>query len=83
MLCLRMHSECRWRTAVIELGGFTACRLPHTMQTAAGSVVGRAIIAIARRQGVRTINLVRRKEQKQGLLDLGCASAPLDAYWGA
>lgn len=42
-----------------------------TAQTAAGSVVGRSIIAIAKQKGVKTINVVRRREQKQELLDLG------------
>jgi NADPH:quinone reductase-like Zn-dependent oxidoreductase len=41
------------------------------LQSAAGSVVGRTTIAIAKRKGIRTINLVRRREQVQELLDLG------------
>jgi hypothetical protein len=41
------------------------------MQTAAGSVVGRSTIAIAKQKGVKTISVVRRAEQKQELLDLG------------
>ncbi|CAL8467495.1 g7033 [Coccomyxa elongata] len=41
------------------------------LQTAAGSVLGRIVIAIAKKRGVKTINVVRRSEQKQELLDLG------------
>lgn len=41
------------------------------LQTAAGSVLGRILIAIAKKRGVKTINVVRRSEQKQELLDLG------------
>lgn len=31
------------------------------------------MIALAKKRGVKTINVVRRSEQKQELLDLGCA----------
>lgn len=41
------------------------------LQTAAGSVVGRIAIAIAKSKGIRTINVVRRAAQKQELLDAG------------
>ena len=41
------------------------------LQTAAGSVLGRILIAIAKKQGIKTINVIRRSEQKQELLDLG------------
>lgn len=41
------------------------------LQTAAGSLVGRSTIAIAKQKGIKTINVVRRSEQKQELLDLG------------
>ncbi len=34
---------------------------------------GRMLIAIAKRAGVRTINVVRRSEQREELLALGCA----------
>ena len=44
------------------------------LQTAAGSVLGRMVIAICKKRGVKTINVVRRSEAKQELLDLGCAS---------
>ena len=40
-------------------------------QTAGGSVLGRMVIALAKRSGVKTINVVRRSAQKQELLDIG------------
>ena len=43
------------------------------LQTAAHSNIGRQIIQIARDYGIRTINIVRRSEQKEKLLQLGCA----------
>lgn len=41
------------------------------LQTAAGSVLGRMVIVLAKKRGVKTINVIRRSEQKQELLDLG------------
>ena len=41
------------------------------LQSAAGSELGRMIIRLARHDGVRTINVVRRPEAAQELLDLG------------
>lgn len=41
-------------------------------QTAAGSVLGRLVIALAASRGVRTVNLVRRAEQRSEVLALGC-----------
>ncbi len=41
------------------------------LQTAAGSTVGRIVIQLAKQQGFKTINFVRRREQVQELLDLG------------
>lgn len=41
------------------------------IQTAAGSIVGRCLIQIAKLRGFRTLNLVRRPEQVQELLALG------------
>lgn len=35
---------------------------------------GRMMIAIAKRAGVKTINVVRRSAQKEELLALGCAA---------
>lgn len=54
------------------------------VQTAAGSSVGRCLIQIARKQGFRTLNLVRRREQVQELLELGgdAALCTEDEDWG-
>ncbi|KAK9840389.1 hypothetical protein WJX74_009098 [Apatococcus lobatus] len=41
------------------------------LQTAAGSVLGRLLITLAKREGVKTINVVRRSAQKDELLTLG------------
>jgi len=41
------------------------------LQTAAGSVLGRMVIALAKKRGIKTINVIRRSEQKQELVDLG------------
>jgi NADPH2:quinone reductase len=41
------------------------------LQTAAGSALGRMIIRLARRDGFRTINVVRRREAVEQLLQLG------------
>lgn len=43
----------------------------YVLQTAAGSVLGRQVIQLAKHWGVKTINVVRRAEQKQELLALG------------
>ncbi|EIE20823.1 NAD(P)-binding protein [Coccomyxa subellipsoidea C-169] len=43
----------------------------YLLQTAAGSAIGRQLIVMAKLRGVKTINLVRRKEQAQELLDIG------------
>ena len=51
--------------------GALAGRVGARVQTAAGSLVGRSTIAIAKQKGIKTINVVRRSEQKQELLDLG------------
>lgn len=48
----------------------------YLLQTAAGSTIGRQIIAVAKLRGVKTINVIRRKEQAQELLDIGCALPP-------
>ena len=40
-------------------------------ETAAGFVLGRMIRALAKRSGVKTINMVRRSAQKQELLHIG------------
>lgn len=41
------------------------------LQTAAGSTLGILIIQLARRRGLRTINVVRRRSRARELLDLG------------
>lgn len=41
------------------------------LQTAAGSTLGRLVIQLAQLKGIKTVNLVRRVEQVQELLDLG------------
>lgn len=41
------------------------------LQTAAGSTLGRMLIALAKLRGVRTINVVRRGAQAQDLLASG------------
>ncbi len=41
------------------------------LQTAAGSTVGRIVLQMAKLQGFKTINFVRRREQVQELLDMG------------
>lgn len=43
----------------------------YVLQTAAGSVLGRMFIALAKRKGVKTINIVRRSAQEEELLGLG------------
>src|SRR5690348_10447379 len=41
------------------------------LQTAAGSTLGRVIIQLARRRGLRTVNVVRRRSRARELLELG------------
>ncbi|GAB4818614.1 hypothetical protein N2152v2_005660 [Parachlorella kessleri] len=62
------------------LNPFTALALVDTLaapkgtwilQTAAGSVVGRIVIQLARHKGIRTINVVRRDAQVEELRRLG------------
>lgn len=45
------------------------------LQTAAGSTLGRLVIQLAHLKGYKTVNLVRRPEQVQELLDLGADAA--------
>ena len=63
----QVKSLCAWR--MIPSPG------PRAAQTAAGSVLGRLVIALAVARGVRTANLVRRAEQREELLALGRAPA--------
>ena len=56
------------------MGLLTSLAVPKgqwLLQSAAGGAIGRQIICIAKHKGLQTINLVRRKEQVQELLDLG------------
>ncbi|KAI8618838.1 hypothetical protein BC830DRAFT_1106846 [Chytriomyces sp. MP71] len=41
------------------------------LQDAAGSALGRMLITVAKDRGIKTVNIVRRKQQVQELLDLG------------
>jgi NADPH:quinone reductase-like Zn-dependent oxidoreductase len=43
----------------------------YLLQTAAGSVLGRQVIQLAKHWGIKTINVVRRAEQKEELKALG------------
>ncbi|KAI8106698.1 hypothetical protein M9434_001352 [Picochlorum sp. BPE23] len=43
----------------------------YLLQTAAGSVLGRMLIQICKYKGIKTINVVRREEQAQEILDIG------------
>ncbi|KAI5075366.1 hypothetical protein GOP47_0009442 [Adiantum capillus-veneris] len=43
----------------------------YLLQTAAASVLGRQLIQLAKHQGIKTINIVRRNEVKEELLALG------------
>ncbi|KAJ7538634.1 hypothetical protein O6H91_11G057500 [Diphasiastrum complanatum] len=43
----------------------------YLLQTAAGSVIGRQIIQLAKHWGIRTINVIRRAEQTEELKELG------------
>jgi NADPH:quinone reductase len=45
------------------------------LQTAAGSALGRMIIRLGQRDGFRTLNVVRRREQAEELLRLGGTAA--------
>lgn len=45
------------------------------LQTAAGSTLGRIVLQLAQLKGFKTVNLVRRREQVQELLDLGADAA--------
>jgi NADPH:quinone reductase-like Zn-dependent oxidoreductase len=45
------------------------------LQTAAGSALGRMVIRLGKLYGFRTINVVRRREQKEDLLRAGADSA--------
>jgi mitochondrial enoyl-[acyl-carrier protein] reductase / trans-2-enoyl-CoA reductase len=59
-------------TALLMLRGFVNCQPGDwVVQNAANSAVGRAVIQIARARGLRTLNVVRRKELFDELAGLG------------
>ncbi len=52
-------------------GMLTYLKVPtgeYVLQTAAGSVLGRQVIQLAKHWGIKTINIVRRAEQKEELM---------------
>lgn len=61
-----------------------ACTGEYLLQTQAGSAVGRQLITLAKSRGIRTINVVRRRETFDELKALGadevrpasCSSSP-------
>ncbi|KAH9552828.1 hypothetical protein CY35_09G087300 [Sphagnum magellanicum] len=58
----------------ILYGILTDLKVPkgeYVLQTAAGSVLGRQLIQLAKHWGIKTINIVRRAEQKEELKALG------------
>lgn len=60
--------------AVTAYGFLETLKVPqgeYLLQGAAGSTLGRQLIAMAKHRGVKTINVVRRREQAQELLDIG------------
>ena len=76
----RMVRPPLWLT--LSFGAIARHSWGHTSRTGKGvasvgaaCVLSRAqVIALAKKRGVKTINVVRRSEQKQELLDLGCAA---------
>ena len=56
------------------VGFFQELQIPageYFLQTAAGSVLGRQLIQVAKHKGIKTINVVRRAEQAEELKALG------------
>ncbi len=49
------------------------------LQSAAGSQIGRMMIRLAQRSGIRTINIVRRQESAAGLKELGADAVVVSA----
>ncbi|KAK9829662.1 hypothetical protein WJX72_007192 [[Myrmecia] bisecta] len=63
-----------WINPVTVYGMLDTLQVPkgeYLLQTAAGSTLGREMIAYAKHVGVKTINLVRRGEQKDELKAIG------------
>ena len=70
MPALKVNVVC----AVTAYGFLETLKVPqgeYLLQGAAGSTLGRQLIAMAKHRGVKTINVVRRREQAQELLDIG------------
>ncbi|KAK9830034.1 hypothetical protein WJX72_009314 [[Myrmecia] bisecta] len=68
------HAAQFWINPMTVCGLFETLSIPQgewLLQTAAGSVLGRIAIAYAKHRGIKTINVVRRSEQKEELLALG------------
>ncbi len=53
------------------------------LQTAASSVLGRQVIALAKHHGIKTINVVRRADAVQELKDAGCVRGTRGGVRGA
>ena len=66
-----MHVQVNPLTAYAMLDALAAPKGEYIIQTAAGSVLGREFIALAKKRGVKTINVVRRSAQKAELQELG------------
>lgn len=63
-----------WVNPVTVFGMLHELAVPQgewLLQTAAGSVLGRQMIQLAKQRGIRTINVVRRSEQAEELKSLG------------
>lgn len=58
-------------TVVGMLEVLNAPKGEYVLQTAAGSVLGRMFISVAKHRGLKTINIVRRSAQKEELKEIG------------
>ena len=78
--------------ALITVNGFTAYFLLRdylelnkgdwVIQNAANSNVGRYLIALAKEEGIKTLNIVRRKSLYDELIELGATEVILDSEHG-
>ena len=65
---------CSYVNPMTVRGFFDVLKVPkdeYLLQSAAGSVLGRMVIQMAKHFDVKTINVVRREEQKEELLHVG------------
>ncbi len=69
---LKVNPATAWRL----LTGFGKAEV--VVQNAANSAVGRCVIVLAKELGIRTINLVRRPELREELLELGADEVLID-----